>query len=147
MPPVGTRVTCGGPAATVTRTGVGTTLGGVVVRLELVVGLALAEAAGLVVGLALGEALALVVGVADGVGGGPADVTTEFSAARQVTVAPPPLLLPLHWLMVTGSAAVSVEVSTVHSTRIVPPPPLPLPLHWSTAAAVTLPGGLHDTVG
>ena len=87
--------------------------------------------------------------MADGVGVAltAAAVTLVVSAARQVRVAPPPLLLLLHWLMVTGSALDCVEVSTVHRTRIVPPPPLPLPLHWSTVALVVLPGGLQETVG
>jgi hypothetical protein len=65
----------------------------------------------------------------------------------QVTVAPPPLPEPLHWLTVTGSAEVSVEGSTVHCTRTVPPPPLPELLHWVTVALVVSPIGLHSSVG
>lgn len=49
--------------------------------------------------------------------------------------------------MVTGSAAVFVDVVTVHRTRRVPPPPLPELLHWVTVAPVVLPMGEHTLVG
>jgi hypothetical protein len=67
--------------------------------------------------------------------------------AVQTTVAPPPLPDPTHWLIVTGSAAVLVDVVTVHRTRRVPPPPLPELLHWVTVAPVVLPIGEHTFVG
>jgi hypothetical protein len=67
--------------------------------------------------------------------------------AVQVTVAPPPLPEPTHWLTVTGSAAVFVDVVTVHRTRFVPPPPLPEWLHWVTVALVVLPIGEQIFVG
>jgi len=65
----------------------------------------------------------------------------------QVTVPPPPLPEPLHWLTVTGIADVWVDGSTVHFTRMVPPPPLPDPLHWVMVALVVVPIGSHTTVG
>jgi hypothetical protein len=45
----------------------------------------------------------------------------------QVTVLPPPLAEPLHWVMVTGRAVAAPD--TVHCTRMVAPPPLPELLH------------------
>jgi hypothetical protein len=66
---------------------------------------------------------------------------------EHVTVAPPPLPEPLHWSIVTGSAALVVDGDTVHLTRIVPPPPFPELVHWVTAALLVLPSGLQDTVG
>jgi hypothetical protein len=66
---------------------------------------------------------------------------------RQLTVAPPPLPEPLHWLIVTGSAGVCVEAVTSQRTRSVAPPPLPELLHWLTVAPVVLPAGEHCTVG
>ena len=65
----------------------------------------------------------------------------------QVTVAPPPLPEPLHWLTVTGSAAAWVDGVTVHRTRMVPPPPFPEVLHWVIVALVVLPSGTHTVVG
>ncbi|MGA2835451.1 MAG: hypothetical protein ABSF84_02520 [Acidimicrobiales bacterium] len=62
-----------------------------------------------------------------------------------VTVLPPPLADPSHWVMVTGSA-VTLPV-TEHLTRDSPPPPLPDPLHWVTVALVVLATGTHTTVG
>ena len=64
-----------------------------------------------------------------------------------VTTAPPPLPEPLHWWTDTGSAAVRVEVGTVHCTRRVPPPPLPELLHCVTVALVVEPIGEHNLVG
>jgi hypothetical protein len=148
--------TTGGGVVATAPGGVGST-GAVELALGPGVALAAGVAAGVEVGLALGVGLdvALGVGVAVaaelgvGVGpaGAPAAVTRFVTAVRQVTVAPPPLPLLLHWLIDTGSAVVWVEVSTVHCTRMLPPPPFPLPLHWSTVALVVFPTGLHDTVG
>jgi len=70
-----------------------------------------------------------------------------ISETVQVTVPPPPLPELLHWLMVTGSAAVWVEGVTVHRTRIVAPPPFPDRLHWVMVALVVLPVGSQSTVG
>ena len=80
-----------------------------------------------------------VVDVGAGVVGPGAAVITYVSEAVHMTVAPPPFPEPLHWSTVTRSTAVSVEVVTVHRTRIVAPPPLPEPLHWVTVAPVVLP--------
>lgn len=115
-----------------------------------VVGAAVGVVVGVGVDVGVGVGVAVAVGVPVGVGLGvaaAAAVTEVRTAARQVTVAPPPLLLPLHWLMVVGRAADCVDALTVHWTRIVAPPPLPLLLHWSTVALVVLPIGLHDVVG
>ncbi len=56
-----------------------------------------------------------------------------------VTVSPPPLADPLHWLTVKGKAVMAP--STVQVT--VEPPPVPEPLHWVTIAPGVSPGGLH----
>jgi hypothetical protein len=48
---------------------------------------------------------------------------------EHVTVLPPPLPDPLHWLTVTGSADVSVEEPVVHCNRMVAPPPFAEPSH------------------
>ncbi|HEX3541333.1 MAG TPA: hypothetical protein VHT75_12945 [Acidimicrobiales bacterium] len=54
----------------------------------------------------------------------------------QVTVLPPPLEEPLHWLTVTGSALAAPM--TLQFTRSGAPPPLAELLHWSTTAFVVL---------
>ncbi len=72
-------------------------------------------------------------------------VTKSFcSVAMQVTALPPPVALPLHWLMVTGSADAAPVTSqpTVVSPLYVPPP-VAEPLHWVTVALVVLPLGSH----
>jgi hypothetical protein len=83
----------------------------------------------------------VVVVVVDG-------VTKLFSiVAMQVTALPPPVAVPLHWLMVTGSA--ETEPVTVQSTADIEtmvPPPVAEPLHCVTAALVVLPVGLHTSV-
>jgi hypothetical protein len=89
----------------------------------------------------------LVVGVAVAVGEGATEMMWLVTEDEQMTIAPPPLPDPTHWLMVTGSAAVFVDVVTVHLTRLVPPPPLPELLHWVTVAPVVLPMGEHTFVG
>jgi hypothetical protein len=108
-------------------------------------GLGLADGRGVADGLA--DGLAEGLGLADGLGVGP--VTLVVNPVRQVTVAPPPLPEPLHWLTVTTSIELVVEFeSTLHCTRCVPPPPLPDELHWVTAAPVVFDGnGSHRTVG
>jgi hypothetical protein len=65
----------------------------------------------------------------------------------QVTVLPPPLPEPLHWLTRTGSADVSVEEPVAHCSRIVPPPPFAEPLHCVIAALVVVPRLSHSNVG
>jgi hypothetical protein len=67
------------------------------------------------------------------------------NVAIQVTVLPPPLEEPLHWLIVTGSAVAAPVTS--HCTRVLAPPPFPEPLHWVTVAPVVLATGAHTTVG
>ena len=83
------------------------------------------------------------------VGGAVVDVTgTKMFTIEEVQVTvEPPAVDPLHWLIVTGSAADDVEGVTVHRTRIVPPPLLAEPLHWVISALVVLPIGLQSTVG
>jgi len=75
-------------------------------------------------------------------------VTKAFSSvAVQVTALPPPVALPLHWLMVTGSAEVApVTVQSTADIETMVPPPVADPLHWVTVALVVLPFGLHTSV-
>lgn len=96
----------------------------------------------------------VVVGVTGGVVGvvgrvvvvvGAAAMKLFVSVVMQVTVLPPPLEEPLHWLMVTGSA--DEPPVTSHCTLVLAPPPLPEPLHWVTAAPVVLATGAQTTVG
>jgi hypothetical protein len=90
----------------------------------------------------------LLVGIGLGVAvGGAATFTTLTTLALQVTVLPPPLADPLHWLILTLIAEVTVDVVTVHFTRLLPPPPLPDPLHWVMVAPLVEPSGLHWVVG
>ena len=58
--------------------------------------------------------------------------TKSFSSvAMQVTALPPPVALPLHWLMVTGSAeAAPVTVQSAADIETMVPPPVAEPLHW-----------------
>lgn len=90
-----------------------------------------------------------VVGAVVPVADGPVDAARMRLriSAVQMTVAPPPLPEPTHWLIVTGRATVDVDVVTVHLTRRTPPPPLPDWLHWTMSALVVEPFGLHCVVG
>lgn len=110
-------------------------------------GLAVAAGVGLAVGLGVVVGVGLAVGLGEGLAC--AAVTLSVRLVRQVTVAPPPLPEPLHWLTVTFRSEVVVDPEvTVHLTRCVPPPPLPESLHWVTVALVVLAGnGLQATVG
>jgi hypothetical protein len=65
---------------------------------------------------------------------------------RQVTVLPPGLPVPLHWLIEIGIARLIAEaVPTEQAT--VAPPPFAEPLHWVTVALVVDAGnGLQFTV-
>ena len=96
--------------------------------------------------LGLGVGVTVELGVGAGAGAG---VMLVVIPVRQVTVAPPPLPEPLHWLTETRSADDVVEPElTVHRTLCVPPPPLPELLHWVTIALVVLAGnGSHAVVG
>ena len=68
--------------------------------------------------------------------------------AVQVTRDPPPLAVPLHWLMETGSCALIVDGVTLQMTRSAAPPPLTDPLHCVMVAPVVLAGnGLQSRVG
>jgi hypothetical protein len=64
---------------------------------------------------------------------------------EQVTVLPPPLEEPLHWLIETGMA--DAPPVTVHFTRSGAPPPLAEPLHWSTVAFVVFATGAQFVGG
>ncbi len=69
------------------------------------------------------------------------------SVAMQVTALPPPVAVPLHWLMVTGSAEVApVTVQSIADIETMVPPPVAEPLHCVTVALVVLPVGLHTSV-
>jgi hypothetical protein len=91
-----------------------------------------------------------VVGVVGAVGTvvvvvGAAATKLLVNVVIQVTVLPPPLAEPLHWLMVTGSA--DEPPVTSHCTLVLAPPPFPEPLHCVTVAPVVLATGAHTTVG
>ena len=89
------------------------------------------------VGVAVGVA---VVGVAVGVGrGGVTGSRLVVIRALQVIVLPPGLPEPLHWRIVTGMAALTVEDVATSQTTL-PPPPLPEPLHWVTVASEVVAG-------
>jgi len=142
---VGPAEACAGPL--VAATTVGVLLGLAAAALGAVLGLA-AAALGLGLGLALGLGLGLPGdGVAEAGAATCAAWIVVVREARQVVVEPPPLADPLHWLMVTGSAAPWVDGSTSQRTRSVAPPPLPELLHCVIVAPVVLPTGVHWTVG
>jgi hypothetical protein len=107
--------------------------------------------AGGLVGVGVPVGVVGVVGVVVGVVGsvvvvvGAAAVKSLVKLVEQVTVLPPPLAEPLHWLMVTGSA--DAPPVTLHCTRVLAPPPFPEPLHWVTVAFVVLATGAQTTVG
>jgi hypothetical protein len=67
------------------------------------------------------------------------------NVVAHVTVLPPPLDEPLHWLTVIGSAVVAPVTS--HCTLRLAPPPVPEPLHCVTTAFVVLATGAQSTVG
>jgi hypothetical protein len=72
---------------------------------------------------------------------------TSATVAMQVTALPPPVAVPLHWLMVTGSAvAAPVTVQAAVGSPAYVPPPVTEPLHCVTVALVVLPLGAHATV-
>jgi hypothetical protein len=139
------RVTCGGPAAVVVSPGTVVTL---TVVTEADVGTGADVAAGAVVlpgtvvaddvGVAVGveAALPLAVGLAVAAA---AAVTLVVRVVRHVTVLPPGLPVPLHWLTRTAMAGVTVDAEeTMQST--VAPPPLADPLHCVTVAFVVVAG-------
>jgi hypothetical protein len=74
-----------------------------------------------VVGIVVGVVGIVVVVVGD------AAMKLLVNVVIQVTVLPPPLEEPLHWLIVTGSAVAAPVTS--HCTRVLAPPPFPEPLH------------------
>jgi len=75
------------------------------------------------------------------------EVKTWVSVALQSTALPPPVAVPLHWLMVTGSdAAAPVTVQAAVGSPAYVPPPVTEPLHCVTVALVVLPPGAHATV-
>lgn len=77
-------------------------------------------------------------GVVGGVVGGVTGLTKRSRIELvHVTVLPPPLAVPLHWLMVTGRASVAPVTEQVK----VLPPPVEDPLHWLTVEANVLPLG------
>ena len=94
------------------------------------------------VGLGLGDGVGDGVGVGEGDGAG---VMLVVILVEHVTTLPPGFPVPLHWLMLIGSAGLIVEGSTVQ--RMVPPPPFADPLHWVTVAPVVVAGnGSQSTV-
>jgi hypothetical protein len=86
-----------------------------------------------VVGVVPGTVGVVDVGTLVGVVGivvvvvGDAAMKLLVNVVIQVTVLPPPLEEPLHWLIVTGSAVAAPVTS--HCTRVLAPPPFPEPLH------------------
>jgi len=106
------------------------------------VGLAVAvgDRVGRGLGLPLGPGPVVLLGAGLGL---TAAVMFVVIRVVQVTTLPPGLAVPLHWLTVTGIAALIVDGSTVQCT--VPPPPLPEPLHWVTVAAAVVAGNGEHT--
>jgi hypothetical protein len=112
-------------------------------------------AVGVLVGVGGVPGVVGVVGVVVGVVGalGIVVVVVVGTAAKkllvkltvQVTVLPPPLAEPLHWLMERGRAV--APPLSVHFTRVDPPPPLPDPLHWVTVAPEVLDTGAQTRIG
>ena len=86
-----------------------------------------------------------VVTVGVVVGGG--TVTKLFTIWASQVTREPAAAEPLHWLIVIGNAAVTVEGSTVQVTRREAPPPLAEPLHWVMSALVVLATGEQFVVG
>lgn len=86
--------------------------------------------------------VALVEGVALGTGT-TAAVMTLVTLAEQVKSVPPALPVLLHWLIVIGIEAVTVDGVATEQTAV-EPPPVAEPLHWVTVAPDVLAGnGLH----
>jgi hypothetical protein len=83
-------------------------------------GLVLADGVEPVVGVGLVDGVALAEGVA--LGTITAAVITLDTLAEQVNSVPPALPEPLHWLMVTGIAAVTVDGEPTEHTAVEPPP-------------------------
>lgn len=88
-----------------------------------------------------GVEVAAVAVVGDGVapvataGTGSAVVGLVMTLAVHDTVDPPTFPVPLHWVILTGIARLTLDRgSTLQCTA--PPPPLPEPLHWVTIVPV-----------
>ena len=74
-------------------------------------------------------------------------MNTSETVAMQVTALPPPFDVPLHWLMVTGSAdSAPVTVQPTPGSPAYVPGPFDEPLHCVTVALVVLPSGVHASV-
>jgi hypothetical protein len=97
-----------------------------------------AVAVGPVVGPVVPVAVAVLVG---------GTVTKLLMMVDSHVTVEPPAAEPLHWLIVIGSEALTVDGFTVHLTRREAPPPLAEPLHWVMSALVVLPFGLQAVVG
>ena len=82
---------------------------------------------GVAVGVELGVAVGLGVGVEVA-----AAVMMVVMPVRHVSRVPPALPVPLHWLISTGIAALTVNAGTVQAA--VDPPPVTEPLHWVMVA-------------
>lgn len=86
----------------------------------------------------VGAAGGVVVGAAVGAEiGAPTTLLSLLRLTVQVRNDPPPVAVPLHWLTLTGSAAVTVELVAMEQL-IPPPPPVTEPLHWVTGAPLVL---------
>jgi hypothetical protein len=87
----------------------------------------------------LGVSEGMAAGLADGVGVALTAITRVRMLTLQLTVLPPGLPEPLHWLTVIGTAALIVDAEAT-SQLTVAPPPLAEPLHWVTVAPVVFAG-------
>lgn len=136
-------MTCGGPpgpvvspdtsgpgVALTVAVGVGTATTGAMVEPALGTAPGVGEPVGDAVGVLVGDALGVSEGVGDGDAAGA--VMLVVMVARHVTVLPPGLPVPLHWLTRIAMAGATFDVPTAQST--VPPPPFAEPLHWVTVA-------------
>lgn len=143
-PPDGTWDTCGGafvallPVVLVPLTVADAE--GLAVALGTTVAVALGVAVGTTVAVALGVAVGttLELTVADG-GAVAAAVMLVMMLVRQVTMLPPGLPVPLHWLTVIGMAGLTRD-DVVTAQSMVAPPPLADPLHCVTVALVVAAG-------
>lgn len=102
---------------------------------------------GVPVGPVVDDAVVVGAVVDEGVVVGGGTVTNLFTIWAVQVTRDPAAAEPLHWLIVIGSAEVSVDGSTVHLTRREAPPPLAEPLHWVISALVVLDFGEHCVVG
>lgn len=65
---------------------------------------------------------------------------------RQVSRVPPAFPVPLHWLIRTGTAGLTLDAEPTAQSAV-EPPPVTDPLHWVTVAPVVVAGNGSQTSG